>query len=153
MAFTAGGIRLYSSSLMLVIGVGTAEAIYGSWRAFATFFGIHLITLLTMGVAISIAAKLEWSRAELLFSAIDVGPSAGYYGCLGLVIASRKPRLRQVAPIVIMAVLVTRLGWSAVHVPDHGRVLSADLAHAIAFPLGVASARLRVNTECFSAQV
>ncbi len=138
--FTAGGSRFYSSLAMLVGAVGWVEAKYGTIRAAATFVGIHLITLLLMSGAIaSLYALLETHRGSLLWEAKDVGPSAGYYGCLGLAIAGLSPPVRLSLITAILTVLTLRLAWSSFHLPDGGRTMSADIAHLIAFPLGMLS--------------
>ncbi len=67
--------------------------------------------------------------------------SAGYYGCLGLAIAAISPGLRIGMVITILAVLTIRLSWSSLHLPEEGRVMSADIAHLIAFPLGLLAYR------------
>ncbi|MCP4189139.1 MAG: hypothetical protein GY768_00775 [Planctomycetaceae bacterium] len=146
MAFTTGGSSFYFSVIMLAICVGTAELQFGFTRTLTTFFGVHVVTLVVIATGITIAARLQISLGETLYYVMDVGPSAGYYGCLGLVIGSRKPTVRRLALIVIMGVLTARLAWSAFYLPENGRMLSADVAHAIAFPLGLFSARLTARS-------
>ena len=134
---TAGGVRFYASLFMLGIAVGWAELQFGFWKTLLVFVGIHLTTLLIMFGGIALALSLiESHRGHLLWYARDVGPSAGYYGCLGLAITSLSPQIRTVALVTIISILAIRLGWSAYHLPEEGRVLSADIAHLIAFPLG-----------------
>ena len=146
MAFTTGGLSFYFSVIMLAICVGTAEIQFGFTRTLTTFFGVHVVTLVVIATGITIATQLQISWGETLYNVMDVGPSAGYYGCLGLVIGSRKPTVRRLALIVIMGVLAARLAWSAFYLPENGRMLSADVAHAIAFPLGLYSARLTAKS-------
>ncbi|KLU06091.1 hypothetical protein RISK_001942 [Rhodopirellula islandica] len=40
----------------------------------------------------------------------------------------------------IIVVLAFRTGWSFTHLPEQGRMLSADFAHLFGFPPGLASA-------------
>jgi hypothetical protein len=102
-----------------------------------TFVGTHLATLLLMSVGIAtLFAMIETHRGSLLWEVKDVGPSAGYYGCLGLAIAGLSPGLRLSVFAAIMVVLMSRLAWSPFHLPENGHVMSADIAHLIAFPLG-----------------
>lgn len=135
--FTAGGWRFYTSLVMLTFAVGWAEFAFGTRGAALTFFGVHLATLLIMAVVV--AWSLSWLETEhgrLLLDARDVGPSAGYYGCLGLVVASLSPSKRRAIAAGILLLLVVRLVWSTIQLSAEGREMSADVAHLIAFPLG-----------------
>ena len=136
--FTAGGWHFYSSLMMLAVAVGWVESSYGTVRAATAFVGIHLATLLLMSVGVaSLYAMIETHRGSLLWEVKDVGPSAGYYGCLGLAIAGMSPGLRLSVIGAIMVVLMSRLAWSSFHLPENGHVMSADIAHLIAFPFGL----------------
>ncbi len=135
--FTAGGGRFYASLMMFAVSVGWVELAYGTRRACLTFFGVHLLTQLVLTVGIAFPLVVLQSRyGPLLFEARDVGPSAGYYGCLGLAIASLSVGKRNGIFIAIAGVLLCRLVWSTMRLPEEGRMMSADLAHLIAFPLG-----------------
>ena len=108
-----------------------------------TFFGIHLTILLILAVGVALPlAQLELHRGQLLLDARDVGPSAGYYGCLVLAVAGLCSRKRGVIFFAITFVLALRLTWSTIHIPEAGRLMSADLAHLVAFPVGWLSHRL-----------
>lgn len=136
--FTAGGTRFYSSLLMMTLAVGWVEATHGTVHAATVFFGAHLLTLLLMSVSIALFYTMfESHRAQLLWEVRDVGPSAGYYGCLGFALAGATPGLRMSLVGTVAAILILRLVWSSVHLPENGHVMSADLAHVIAFPLGM----------------
>ena len=138
--FTAGGRRFYISLAMLAVSVGSVELVHGTRRAATTFFGIHFATLLFIAVSIALPlSMLKTHFGELLFDARDVGPSAGYYGCLGLAVAGLSSRNRQASVVAILLILLLRLAWSTLHLPEEGRVMSADLAHLIAFPMGLLS--------------
>ncbi len=139
--FTAGGLSFYASAIMLAGSLGAAEKLYGTGRAMALFWGIHLVTLLLASLLLSLPLHaLDFYRGTLLASARDVGPSAGYYGCLGAACHALPGKWRISLILVILVVLVSRLLWSVVTVPDHGRVMSANLSHLIAFPLGILAA-------------
>jgi hypothetical protein len=75
---------------MTALCVGLAEWLAGTRRALATFWGVHLGTLLTE------SALIRWLLQPLKAIAPsplprDVGPSAGYFACLGLA-SARLPR-------------------------------------------------------------
>ncbi len=144
--FTAGGWRFYASLLMVALTVGWIECSHGTRRALLTFFGVHLLTLLILGVGVALPLVLLGThRGTLLFDAQDVGPSAGYYGCLGLAVAGLPGRKRKKIVFAVLAVLLLRLVWSTAHIPEEGRTMSADLAHLTAFPLGLLCYRLNGN--------
>jgi hypothetical protein len=147
LVFTAGGWRFYSSLALLATAVGCVEFVYGTRRAMLTFFGIHFATLLFVAGAIAWPlSMLETLHGELLFDARDVGPSAGYYGCLGLFVAGLSSRKREAIVAAIALLLILRLISSSLQLAEEGRVMSADLAHLVAFPLGVLSPRLLRNS-------
>ncbi len=144
--FTVGGVKFYASAVMLAIGVGAAERLYGTKQAFALFWGIHLGTLLIASLLVAIPLHaMDVYRGSVLASARDVGPSAGYYGCLGSACAAIPTRWRVVVIASILTIFAIRLVWSLVTIPDNGRAMSADLAHMIAFPIGLFAVRLFHN--------
>lgn len=136
--FTAGGWRFYVTVVMLVVSVGWAERIYGPLCTLLTFFLAHLSTLLIMGL-IAMPLKLAGGTwGHLMFHASDVGPSAGYYGCLALAMMSLPRRNRYYPIAVVFCILVIRLVVAIVTIPEQGRTLSANLAHLISFGMVVA---------------
>ncbi len=146
--FTAGGWRFYSSLLMFAAAVGWVELRFGSRLAMLTFFGVHLATLLLIAIGIALPlAALGTHHGRLLLQVRDVGPSAGYYGCLGVAVAGLAAKRRNWCVALNLVALLLRLYWSATQLPEEGRMLSADLAHLIAFPLGVLSSRWRCRVD------
>jgi hypothetical protein len=136
--FTAGGWRFYSSIAMFALAVGYVEWTYGTTRSITTFVGVHIAMLAVMTASVLIFnATAQTHRGYLLWRVQDVGPSAGYYGCLGLALAGLASQFRWPSIAAIALVLIARTVWSFVHLPEDGRMLSADLAHLIAFPLGM----------------
>ena len=135
---TTGGSALYTSTATLAIAVGAAEWVHGTRRTLAVFWGVHLATLLLSSLVLALPlSSAGVVRGRLLAHASDVGPSAGYFGCLGFAVGARWPRARAALVSVLVAFFLARLAWSFLRVPDHGRQISADLAHALAFPLGL----------------
>jgi len=129
--------------VMIALAVGAAEWLTGTPRAALTFWGGNLITLLVMSVLLLVLAHaISPSDPERLFVYRDVGPSAGYYGCLGLVVA-RLPRPWRWAAA---AAILTWLAVALITPPGPNTIadvkLQADLAHFLVFPLGYLSARL-----------
>ena len=71
----------------------------------------------------------------------DVGPSAGYFGALGLVSA----HLKYPWNLVSGGMIFIALEFALLHVSGNnnlGAEVSADIAHIIAFPLGWYSSKL-----------
>jgi hypothetical protein len=128
---------------MITLAVGAAEWLTGTPRALLTFWGGNLITLVAMSaLLLALAHAIDPSHKEDLFIHRDVGPSAGYYGCLGLVIALLPRPWRWAAA----AAILTWLAVALLTPPGPHTIadvkLQADLAHFLVFPLGYLSARL-----------
>lgn len=131
--FTAGGWRFYSSLAMFALAVGYVEWNAGSYRSAMTFFGVHLATLAVMTISVfAWNLTFQTHRGHLLWHVQDVGASAGYYGCLGLAVVGLASPFRWPLVIAIVFVLGMRATWSFMHLPEDGRMLSADIAHLIA---------------------
>ncbi len=141
--FTAGGGRFYASLFMFTLSVGWVEWVHGTRCAALTFLGVHLITQLLLALAVAWPlVLLGYGHGRLLWEARDVGPSAGYYGCLGLAVASVSVGRPRVVASIIFGVLLLRAACSAACLPAQGQVLSADLAHLVAFSCGMLLTRL-----------
>jgi len=138
LVLTAGEFQFVQSVLMICIAVGMCEWRFGSCTTAWIFFTSHLIV--TVGLALFI--MLPWhlagaSWATVLSTERDVGPSAGYYGCLGAVFAHRNSSVRTCLMVAIAAVLIGRLALSVPSMHLHPATVSADLSHLAAFPFGL----------------
>ena len=136
---TSGGRVFWEAVVMIAIAVGLAEWLAGSLRTFLTFWGAHLMALLVEGWVIAWPLH-EWGDAEvrLLAYTRDVGPSAGYFGCLGLACALLRGKWRWSA-LLILSGLFVALYLPASSAAEQRVKLFADLAHLIAFSVGWAS--------------
>lgn len=147
---TAGKWVFWEALGMIIFAVGLSEWMTGSRRAAMTFWGVHLCTL--MFEALVIAMPMHWAGTtigSLIALTRDVGPSAGYFGALGLVSAHLKSPWNLVSGGVIFLALEIAL----LHVSGNnilGMEVSADIAHIIAFPLGWYSSRLVNNDEHYT---
>ncbi len=143
---TAGGWRFFASALMLGLGVGWAERLAGTIRAITVFLSVHIITLMIIyfGLILPSAAS-HFANAEWLVDARDVGPSAGYYGCLGSELGRLNSKWRWTIVAVISLVLLARLIISSGAIHEHPHQVIGDVAHVIAFPLGLALAAVRID--------
>ena len=124
--------------LFTAVLVGLAERERGTMVTAATFWGSHLAVLVALALALIFLSRLGFA-AELA-AARDLGPSAGYAACLGLLAGRRQPG-RAVFAVAALAVLVI-LFWVDPPPPISAAAdRLADLAHLGSFVLGVAVAR------------
>jgi hypothetical protein len=140
---TLGGWSFYQSLAMLSACVGLAEWRAGTWRTAVTFWGVHLATLTMLSLLFAFPTfDRDVLGGKLLAAEHDAGPSAGYYACLGLFCQKQSPRRSRWLYCVVAGLLIVRLVWSALTPPPRPSPLGADLAHLIAFPLGIAAGKL-----------
>lgn len=150
---TSGGWELVLALAAVALFVGGLEREVGSALAAATFWGVHLAALLAHA---AIAWALHTAGSSLgtaVYLARDVGPSAGYVGCLGaLIVTARSQTFSRTLRVIAASTLA--IGLTAVLVNDVAaggavRDVSADLAHLIALTLGLAAggAILRARTR------
>ncbi|HYM16054.1 MAG TPA: hypothetical protein VEZ14_10890 [Dehalococcoidia bacterium] len=135
--FTHGRWEFWIALVLIALAVGAAEWQTGTVRAFLTFWGVHLATLLGESLLIALPLKLAGVPVGAQLSDVrDVGPSAGYVGALGLVCALLPSPWRHRAAIAVLIGLL----FFALLPPDGSESdavkLSADIAHVIAFVLG-----------------
>ena len=151
-ALITGGGRIFWEALgMVTFAVGLSEWLTGSRRAALTFWGVHFSTLLIE--SLFVALPMHWvgtTLGSLIALTSDVGPSAGYFGALGVVSAHLKPPWNLISGGAIFIALEIAL----LHVNGNnslGMEVSADIAHIIAFPLGWYSLKLVNNDEQYTA--
>jgi membrane associated rhomboid family serine protease len=140
---TVGGWSFYRSLSMLALCLGLSENRTGTWRTMTAFWGVHLATLAIVSLLLAVPLhQLDAVWRKLLAAEHDVGPSAGYYGCLGFVCQKWPGKQRAWLYAIIGGVLLARLVWAALS-PRHPHApLTADIAHLVAFPLGIVLGRL-----------
>ena len=133
---TSGGGAFWQALGMVALTTGTAEWLAGTRRAALTFWGVHLTTLLVQSLLIAVPLHtLGSSLGTALYLARDVGPSAGSFGCLGLACARLPKPWRWIGGGLVLAGLVIVFLLAVVTRQD-AIVVSADLAHLLAFPVG-----------------
>ncbi len=134
---TAGGKVFWQAVLWVTLFVGLAEWITGTRRATITFWGVHLLTLILLSLVVSLTLHQlrDFGLAASEFER-DVGPSAGYFACLGLISAQLKRPWNWVSGILLFIMFAVAIFLP----PDDGEraamKFSADFAHLLAFPLG-----------------
>lgn len=139
---TQGGRVFWEVTVIVALTVGLAEWLAGTRRTLFTFWGVHLATLIIESIAIR--SLQFWSNATLEAYALarDVGPSAGYFGCLGLACSRLPGYWRWLSSSAILLGLVIACFLPAKPGEVQEIKLLADLAHLMAFPLGWLSSRM-----------
>ena len=134
---TVGGNVFWEAILMVAVVVSTAEWLTGWKRTAATFWGVHLLALVLLSLIVSLTEhQLRSIGLEADLLARDVGPSAGYFACLGLVSAQMKRPWNLISGAALFAMFVITLFLPAAAGESAKLKFSADLAHMLAFPLG-----------------
>lgn len=140
---TVGGRAFWEAILMVALFVGLAEWRSGWKRAAATFWVVHLLSLVLLSLIVSLSMhQLRSFGLEASAVARDVGPSAGYFACLGLVSAQLKRPWNWISGGALFLMFVITLFMPASAGESAQLKFSADLAHVLAFPLGWFSAGL-----------
>jgi hypothetical protein len=134
---TSGGFVFWEALFFVIFAVGLAEWLTGWKRLAATFWGVHLLALVLLSLIISLGIhQLRDLGLEAAEIARDVGPSAGYFACLGLVSAQLKRPWNWVSGGLLFVMFVIVLFIPAAAGENAQIKFSADLAHTLAFPLG-----------------
>ncbi len=134
---TAGGWKSPASFVMLAVCVGLTERCYGTPATMKLFLTSHVLVLIMISVTVLVLATNAPSPSILaLAKEHDIGPSAGYYGCLGAILMSWRSFAKRACVLCVFAILLFRLNISTACLPEEAAVVSADIAHLLAFPLG-----------------
>lgn len=134
---TDGGKTFWMALLMVLIAVGSAEWFAGTLHTIVTFWGVHLLTLFVQSLLIVWPVHLFGIKINTaLLLARDVGPSAGYFACLGLAINCLSKPLNWLIGVMFFAGLFITFLFSYLAQPLSILKFSANMAHLIAFPFG-----------------
>ena len=143
-AFVTHGRSVFWGAFgMTLFAVGAAEKMAGTLQAFAAFWICHILTLGLIALLIAWplhAFKIPFGTT--LTAAEDVGPSAGYFGCLGLLVSRISGIWKFAAAFIILAGLILYFFIP----PSKGEPAitkqHADLAHILSFASGFSLAAL-----------
>ena len=147
---TQGGRGFWGAIGMLAFSVGLAEWLAGTKKTLLTFIGVHLLTLVIEALLIGLAPSFNNGQALALFWVRDVGPSAGYFGCLGLACASLTQPWRWLSAGFVIAFLIGAIILSILSNSGNATdltSLSANIAHLMAFPLGFGSGSVKLTRK------
>jgi hypothetical protein len=138
---TTGGRAFWGAILAVIVVVGASERMAGTARAAATFWGVHLVSLIATSLLAYAALELKPSLGDELIVIRTVGPSAGYAGSLGLVVSRMPRRWRNYVIASIFAALLLILVFSIGPGPERVVWVTDGVAHLLAFGLGLAAGR------------
>lgn len=132
---TSGGLTFWLAFALMIVLLLVSEKISGTYRTGLAFWLSHLVA--TIGGALLVWVTVQVSSSSLLneiYTARDVGPSAGYFGCMGLIVAHFPRPWKYLVGFAIIAALVGGMIVSALN----GATIdvASGLAHLIAFPIG-----------------
>jgi hypothetical protein len=107
-ALVTSGSKVFWDALFFVaFAVGLAEWMAGWKRAAATFWEVHLLVLILLSLIVSLAAhQLPDIGLKAIEATRNVGPSAGYFACLGLISAQLKRPWNLVSGAALFAMFV-----------------------------------------------
>jgi hypothetical protein len=132
---TSGGKWFWLPFGLMLILTSVAEWLAGTRRTALAFWIAHLGA--TVGESLLTGVVVQFSSSSLLsqlHSLRDVGPSAGYFGCIGLITAYFPRPWKYLVGLAVITGLIGGMVYSA----QHGAAIdvSAGLAHLLAFPIG-----------------
>lgn len=135
--FTADRWHLAAALVMTTLCVGSCERLRGPLVTAGLFLASHCATLAALAVCLYLGHALIATHASRqLLNISDVGPSAGYYGCLGTVLFEIKRKPVVIFSYLIVAYLSLRVVASSIGPTYYPHLFQTDLAHLIAFLLG-----------------
>ncbi|HPG28050.1 MAG TPA: hypothetical protein PLW10_20615 [Myxococcota bacterium] len=152
---THGGAYFWRALVAVSAIVGSTEWRTGTLRTAVVFSLSHVGTLLVLAVVVGVGLR-SWHPplAALLDVTRDVGPSAGYFGCLALACRSFPRRIGlPVAALVLIGLVISTIAATSGPIPPADSAdVSATIAHLIAFPLGwlLAITAFAARTRCAS---
>jgi membrane associated rhomboid family serine protease len=136
---------------MILLVVSSTERTIGSLNTFSIFSLSHLTSMLAFAIGVG---ALQWTylsrTVSTLYDFHDVGPSAGYYGCLGALLVASKWRHKRSIAVGILALLTLRIIISVRTMPESHAALSADIVHLIAILAGIMIQELRLSLSPLS---
>ena len=135
--FTSDRMHLAVALVMTALCVGSCERWRGTFATIGIFLASHGLTLGVLAAALYVGHALAPTHSSRqLLDISDVGPSAGYYGCLGASLLASKRRSLLLSSCAVIGYLAVRvvLAWTSPAFQPH--IFQTDLAHLIAFGIG-----------------
>lgn len=131
---------------------GFVEWRAGSVRASIAFWGSHLIVIALSWILLAPLHLTGDATARLLYVARDVGPSAGYVGCLGYLLFGLGGRVRWLVLASGFVILAGMLAFALRGVATEPAEVSAALSHFLALLVGFALGALTRPKQAAPAQ-
>jgi hypothetical protein len=147
--FVGGPAAFWKVLALIAVSCGLYEWRRGTRAVAVGFAFTHLATLLTTSGILILCASAGRGWAVDLVTDYDVGPSAGCYGCFGMLMGDASPRWR--AALLGGYALVTSVNL-ILHIQSGDLTeLASDAEHALAILLGWAC-RPRAATRLVAAE-
>ena len=134
---TWGGWTLAAVLAMVAVMVGWSEWEIGRRRTFITFFFADVGALALSALAGNWLMQAFGRSPDIFQRTADVGPSAGCYGCLAVVLATGPGRWRRVLTLLVAAILLGVLLGRGLSPAVETRVTASDFEHVLAYGLGL----------------
>lgn len=135
---THDGLHFAFAVTMISFVVAWAERNLGTSIAICIFALSHLTSMLVFAIGVGALQSTSVRQSvSALYDFHDVGPSAGYYGCLGAVLVAAHLTYKRVVAVGLIAFLMLRIFISAKFASQSHALLSADLVHLLAALVGM----------------
>ena len=147
--FTGGGTYFWRILFGISLPMVGACEWRTDWRRTVIAFVVgHVAVLLLFSLVVAATSGVGFDPLARLWDVKDVGPSAGAYACLGAALATlRRRRVRNVTVLGTMIWLASLMIYRYEANPAGDALLSADVAHLMALPVGVTLATLLSRTR------
>ncbi len=137
-AFITDSRRAFIQALIMIfLCVGGLELVSTTWTTMLYFWGIHVLTLFFVTLfIIRPFEKTGHALGQSLYLSKDVGPSAGYFGCMGVLIHSFFGA--GISWVIFFVILIGMMIYLRMPVSKEKKMmkLHADLAHMVALSMG-----------------
>lgn len=135
---THGGWTFWRVIGMVALMVGACEHRTGFRHTAAWFWGGHVAVLFLLAAGLRTQMLITGTTlAGALPLPRDVGPSAGAFTCLGVFVATLPPAWRHKVIALVLVALIAALALPPLSAVPPAADLLADLAHLLAFALGL----------------
>lgn len=132
---TTGKAVFFESLISFIAIAGIFEYLTSSKEVIKCFFGIHVITMIILSYITFVLFLFGNTYGIEIFLSHDVGPSAGYFGILGILISLLKTPYVNFLFLCLLLIFMY-LFFYPISNKNMSIEYSAAMAHIIAFTVG-----------------